>query len=169
MEFLRPVGLSWLARTSIKRIVTCEGLSRAGGGEHRKEKREVLHFWKDLFNAHQRDVRPWQGARQAGVSLVLRDGDHPGFGDGKVCSADAHVRGEIFAPQHAAGDDHEFLGAVGRLRAKFPFEQIADFPAEEMHCGENEMVGASCRSCTMYSPKSLSTTASPALSKASLR
>ena len=65
----------------------------------------------------------------------------------------------VHLPQHLAGDHGQFLGVAGGRGAEFLLEERADFPARQVHRGEDtKWYGPPPANSTMYSPRSLSTT-----------
>ena len=83
-----------------------------------------------------------QRGGQAGVALVLCDGDHAGFGDCEIAAGDAHVGGDVLVPQDAARDHGEVLGVIGGGAAELFGEEGADLAAGEVHGREDNVVGS---------------------------
>ena len=138
--FLGAVHFARLARAAIHGVVTTQGLARAHRRQHRQEQRQVLEPRQHLLDAHQRDHRPRQRRRQAGVTFVLRDGQHPDLGDGEVGAGDANVGLEVLLAEHPAGDHRQLFRIVGRCVAQLALEHVLDLIARQVHRREHDVI-----------------------------
>lgn len=166
VDFLRSVDADDELLFDIRRLAgpRDEGdirrqLEARGGHRQGLDQRDALfHGFDELLGRDQRNMDRRQRGDQARVALIADDDESAGLGDGQVSAGNPDVRlGEI-SPHFLAGDLDHFPDIGGDGPAQMPREISATSSFVLWRAGAVIWEGRSPASCTIHSPRSVSTT-----------
>ena len=140
VHFLGSVFFTFLPWTTDHVEVGRDRLAGSGTGEDCQQRREILEFADDLFNAHHGNVNPRHGGTKAPVSFIFNQTQGSCFCDCEIYTGNAKLGSSEFVSQNLSCRFRHFFGSVTFFcRCNLLLENLRNFFPVFVDRGHDDM------------------------------